>query len=106
MQPQESAKHGLQKRLEEELKRLKSKLGLAGRLRVVWNPKTSSEETHGMVNDSPIHIFDDEEEEALDTLRHEYVEYVLTHEFLEPRIFEAKAHRRADFLVDILASLI
>jgi len=39
-------------------------------------------------------------------LKHEYVEYVLTQEFLELRIFEAKAHRRADALVDILASLL
>jgi len=59
-----------------------------------------------MVKDSTIFVFDIEWEEALRTLKHEYVEYVLTHEFLEPRIFEAKAHRRADALVDIITNLI
>jgi hypothetical protein len=95
-----------QKRLESELKRLKTKVGLAGHLQVAWDPRPSSEETHGMVKGSTIFVFDVDEEEAVFTLRHEYVEYVLTHEFLTPRIFEAKAHRRADALVDIIASLI
>ena len=55
---------------------------------------------------SIIFVFDVDEEEALRTLRHEYVEYVLTNEFLTPRLFEAKAHRRSDALVDIIADLI
>lgn len=101
----EATKQGMQKRLEEELKRLKARVGLAGHLRVVWDQK-SPEEEHGMVKDSTIFVFDVDEEEALRTLRHEYIEYVLTNEFLTPRIFEAKAHRRTDALVDILASLI
>ena len=96
----------MQKKLEEELERLKARVGLAGHLRVVWIPQPTSEETHGMVKDSTILVFDTNEKEALRTLKHEYLEYVLTHEFLEPRIFEAKAHRRADALVDIIANLI
>lgn len=95
-----------QKRLERELKRLKAKVGLAGHLRVVWNPQSSSDELHGMVKGSTIFVFDVDEEEALLTLKHEYTEYVLTHEFLTPRIFEAKSHRRSDALVDIIANLI
>ena len=96
----------MQKRLERELARLKAKVGLAGHLQVVWDPKSSFEETHGIVKGSTIFVFDVDEEEALRTLKHEYVEYVLTNEFLTPKIFEAKAHRRADALVDIIASLI
>jgi len=96
----------VQKRLDEELARLKARFSLAGHLKVVWDPQSSSEETHGMVKDSTILVFDTDEKEALRTLKHEYIEYVLTHEFLEPRIFEAKAHRRADALVDIIANLI
>jgi len=101
-----STKQRIQKRLEEELERLKAKVALAGHLRVVWAPKLSSEELYGMVKGSTIYVFNVDEESALLTLKHEYVEYILTNEFLEPRIFEAKAHRRADALVDILASLI
>jgi len=96
----------VQRRLEQELGRLKTRVGLAGHLKVIWDPKTSLKETHGIVNDSKIFIFDINHEEALRTLRHEYVEYVLTNEFLTPKIFEAKAHRRADALIDIIASLI
>jgi len=103
---EEAASRGVERvetKLEEELERLKAKVGLAGHLRVVWDPKPSSE---GMVKGSMILVFDVDEEEALRTLRHEYIEYILTNEFLTPRIFEAKAHRRSDALVDIIASLI
>ena len=96
----------VQRELERELARLKAKLGLAGHLRVVWDPRPYSQETHGMVRDETIFVFDLDMEEALRTLRHEYVEYVLTSEYLNSRIFEAKAHRRADALVDIIASLV
>ena len=92
--------------LEKEMARLKAKLGLGGYLRVVWNPRHSIDGEHGLVRGSEIHIFDEDLEEAILTLRHELVEHVLTTEFLEPRIFEAKAHRRADALVDILARLL
>ena len=102
----ESTKHRTQRRLEEELERLKAKVGLAGHLRVVWDPQSSSGETRGMVEGSTIFVFDVDEEETVFTLRHEYIEYILTHEFLTPRIFEAKAHRRSDALVDIIAGLI
>ncbi|MFH0748845.1 MAG: hypothetical protein V1915_02850 [Candidatus Bathyarchaeota archaeon] len=102
----DSLKTGTQQRLEKELERLKSKFGLAGHLSVVWDPRPSSEEVHGMVRNSTIFVFDTELEEALRTLKHEFIEYILTQEFLEPRLFEAKAHRRADALVDIIARLL
>ena len=101
-----SAKLEGQKQLESELKRLKTRLGLAGHLRVVWDPHSSSDEVQGMVKGSTIFVFDVDEEEAVFTLRHEYIEYILTQEFLTPRLFEAKAHRRSDALVDIIASLV
>lgn len=97
---------GVQKKLEEELARLKAKVGLAGELQVVWDPRPSSGETRGRVEDSIIFVFDVDKEKAMRTLKHEYVEYILTKEFLTPKIFEAKAHRRADALIDIIASLI
>jgi hypothetical protein len=99
-------KRGVQRRLEEELRRLKAKFGLAGNLGVVWSPKPSHGEDRGMASGSTILVFDSDEEAAVKTLRHEYIEYVLIHEFLEPLLFEAKLHRRADALVDIIASLV
>ena len=95
----------VQKALDNELSRLKGAFGLAGQLRVVWNPKISNE-IHGKVEGSTIIIYDADEKEALKTLKHEFVEFILTEEFLTPRIIEAKNHRRADALVDIISSLI
>ena len=104
-QTQELILHDIQRRLEIELSSLKSKFGLGGQLQVVWDPRHSFEETHGRVQGSKIFVYDVYEEEALHTLKHEYIEYILTREFLEPRIFEMKAHRRTDALVDIIVKL-
>jgi len=97
---------GLQKLLDGKLAKLKARFGLAGHLHVVWDPKFSFEETHGLVKGSTIFIFDIDEKEALHTLKHEFIEYILTHEFLSPKLFEAKSHRRADALVDIIANIL
>jgi len=95
------------KLLRKELTRLKAETGMGSNLTVVWDPKEQiPREGHGLVRGSAIHIFDMERDEALHTLRHEFWEYVLSCEFLEPRIFEAKAHRRSDAVVDVLAKLI
>jgi hypothetical protein len=95
----------VQQKLHRELRRLKTKVGLAGHLSVKWCPEILPA-VHGKVIDSMIVIHDQQCEEALRTLRHEFVEYILTHEYLTPKLFEAKAHRRADALVDILTRLI
>jgi len=79
---------------------------LAGQLGVAWNPPVSSNEIHGMMEDSIIFVFDIDEEEALKTLRHEFLEFVLTEEYLNPKIFEAKAYRRADAFIDIIARMV
>jgi hypothetical protein len=47
--------------LEDELARLKAKLGLTSHLKVAWDPKPPSEEAHGMVNGSTILVFDADE---------------------------------------------
>lgn len=97
----------IQNRLEGELTRLKAKLGLGGHLRVLWDPRDSLPGgEHGRVTGNIIHVYDRDWEEALHTVRHEFWEYILTREFLEPRVMELRLHRRGDALVDILADLI
>jgi len=96
-----------QKMLDEELARLKAKVGLAGHLKVIWEPKEvriGSES--GTVRGSTIVIHDLNINVALRTLRHEYLEYVLTEEFFIPRFFEVKSHIRVDSLVEIISKLI
>lgn len=106
MKTHEPTKREIQKILERELEKLKTKFGLAGHLRVLLNPQPSPDGTHGLVKNSRIFIFDTRMDNALHTLRHEFIEYILTSEFLESKLFELKAHRRADNLVDIIAKLV
>ena len=91
--------------LENELMRLKARFGLAGHLNVIWQPETSPE-VEGFVRGSTVYVFSSGKGQAIKTLRHEFIEYILTEEFLNPRLFEAMAHRRSDALVDIIAGLI
>ena len=95
-----------QQKLCDELVKLKAKLGLGGNLEVIWEPKPKPMEIRGEIKGSKIYIYEGDEDVALKTLKHEFLEFILTHEFLEPRLFEAKAHRRSDTLIDTLADLL
>lgn len=95
----------IQKKLKRELQRLKRKLGLLGYLQVVWQPQELSEEL-GCVKGNTIFIYARGEDEALQTLRHEVVEHLLTEHFLLPRLFESKCHRQSDRCVDLIVKLI
>ena len=80
---------------------------LAGHLQVVWDPRSIAPGGEsGTVRGSTIIIHDMNLTEALKTLRHEFLEYILTEEFIIPRFFEAKAHSRVDAFVDNLSKLI
>ena len=60
----------------------------------------------GIVKGSTIVIHDQDLTEALKTLRHEFLEHILTEEFFIPRFFEVKAHNRVDAFIDILTKQI
>ena len=93
--------------LEEELARLKARFGLAGHLQVVWDPRdVPVGGESGIVRGLTIVIHDQDLAKALKTLRHEFLEHILTEEFFIPRFFEVKAHSRVDAFVDILSELI
>jgi len=93
-------------KLKRELARLRAKLGLGGHLEVIWIPDNTKRSVHGEIVETMIQVYDEDEEEAIRTLKHEFIEYVLTNEFLLPRIVEAKEHRRSDNLIDTIAELI
>lgn len=97
---------GIQGLLNQELFRLKAKLGYGGHLQVMWKPNSNQMEVRGEVKGNTIFVYDTAEEEAVETLKHEFLEAILTSEYLESRIFEAKSHRRADRLIDVLSGLI
>jgi len=106
----------LKSRLEEELERLKGLFGLGLELRVVWMPgglkrSVDGNLLSGEVRGNVIIIYDSELEAALETLKHEFLDYVISHEIEEPykelinRLidgFEAVMYRRKERLIDRL----
>ena len=104
----------LQGRLEEELKRLSAKLGLNLDLKVVWMPdKTAS--LSGEVKDGSIYIYDVEEEKAIQTLKHEMIDYLITSKIVKPLVGllnilikarEAEIYKEKEKIVEIFSKII
>ena len=66
----------LQKRLEEELERLKKILGIND-LQVIWIPE-GDPKLSGKVEGNTIFIYEVDEEKAIDALRHEIIDYMIS----------------------------
>lgn len=108
-------KFGLEsKRLEGELERLKMDSGMGRELRVMWLPNPNSDR-HGEVKGKVIYVYDEEVEEALETLKHEFLDHHITREVVEPlieyvnmqkRIIEGLVYRRKERLVEGLSKLL
>lgn len=109
-----SGKRGsIQAMLEEELRRLKERTGLDGGLAVRWEPDPGSEK-HGEVRRSVIVVHDGDPEEAIRTLRHEFLDYHVTKGVVEPliqyvnmqkRLIEALIYERKEGLIKGLEKL-
>ncbi|GAI00946.1 unnamed protein product, partial [marine sediment metagenome] len=76
------------RKLELELERLKSVLDMAHELRLEWLPgqvkRFRGRRLSGEVLNEVIYIYDESEPMALATLKHEFIEYILTIEFTAP----------------------
>jgi len=72
----------IQKGLDEELDRLKGVMGLDQGLAVVWRPN-ANEGLSGEVKGNKIFIYEPSENEALNALRHELVDYLVS-QAIEP----------------------
>ena len=86
---------------------------MAQELELKWLPDSS--ESSGEVIDRTIYIYEEDEARALDTLRHEFIEYILSTELETPykRIinklitaFEEEMYARKERLVERLRELI
>jgi hypothetical protein len=69
-------------RLEAELEHLKKLSRLGSELRVVWEPG-SHETFAGQVKNSLIHVYEVDEKKAVETLRHEFLDYCVS-QAIEP----------------------
>ena len=70
-------KEDLQKKLEKKLQRLEKKSGFGFGLKVMWLPGFS-ETLSGEVNGDTIYIYETDEEEAIKTLKHEFLDYAIS----------------------------
>ena len=73
----ETIKHDLQKKLDKELGRLKSITEMGYELRVTWIPSFSGN-LSGEVKGDLIYIYETDEEEAIKTLKHEFLDYAIS----------------------------
>ena len=103
----------LQNILERELERLKHTLQMGYELKVVWIPGNDSK-LAGEVKGNEILIYDETEDEALETLRHEFLDYAIS-KVIEPyrevanrliSLINEEAYRRKENLIESLSQLV
>jgi hypothetical protein len=99
--------------LRHELARLKSKFKLAQELKLDWTPNEGPKS--GEVIGTKIRIYEAEPAKALETLRHEFIEYVLTCDLVAPykrlinkliSILEEEMYDRKEKLIERLQEVI
>ena len=94
--------------LELELSKLKDRFQMAQELRLEWDPDGNSKKS-GEVIGRTIYIYEEDEAKALDTLKHEFIEYILTYELVAPykklvnkliSLFEEEMYERKEKLIE------
>jgi len=102
----------LQRRLENELEKLKRKLGIND-LQVIWIPD-GDPKLSGKVEDNTIFIYEVDEERAIDALRHEVMDYMIS-KVIEPyrafanklvELMNEEAYKRKEQVIETLKKLI
>lgn len=99
--------------LEAELGRLKKILQLGYELKVSWEPNLNSK-LSGEVRGDCIYVYDQDEKDAFETLRHEFCDYAVS-KVIEPykdvtnrliTMINEDAYKKKEKLVDMLTDLI
>jgi len=103
----------LQERLEEELERLKRILKLGYELKVRCIPNSNSRNL-GEVRGDYIYVYNEDKEVALETLKHEFVDYAIS-KVIEPykevtnrliSLINEDAYKRKEKLVEALSKML
>jgi hypothetical protein len=104
----------VQAKLEDELERLKEKLNLNPNLKVAWTPDPSKD-LSGEVKDNTIYIYEVEGEKAIQALRHEVVDHLITSRIVKPLVDlinllikarEAEIYKEKEKIVETLSKII
>jgi uncharacterized protein Smg (DUF494 family) len=97
------------RRLQTELARLKKSFQMGEELRLEWSPNNGPKS--GEVTGTTVRIYEEDEAKALETLRHEFIEYLLTRDLVAPykrlinkliSLFEEEMYDRKEKLVERL----
>jgi hypothetical protein len=102
-----------QDKLFHELERLKQKLGLGHELELKWLPG-DNEKLSGEVKGNCIFIYEEQEEKAIEALRHEFLDYVISkvaepYQRIANRLIELtneETYKRKEKLVECLCKLL
>ena len=104
---------GLHNKLVKELEGLKRMLDMGHELTVEWLPG-QNEKLCGEVTGNCIYVYDEDEKAALETLKHEFLDYILS-KVVEPYekvanqligIINEEAYRRKERLIEVLSALL
>ena len=113
MGKQEATKKILSQRLEAELERLKRFSGLGLELNLVWKPNSDGA-LSGEVKNSSVYVYEVDAKKAVDTLRHEFLDYCVS-QAIQPykevtnrliRMINEDAYRRKERIVEALVKLL
>jgi hypothetical protein len=111
---QAKEKMSLELMLDKELRRLQAILPLEEPLQVKWVPEPRSQ-VSGEVIDNTIMVYEADLDEALETLRHEYVDCLLSRKLVDPlvalinaltKVREAEIYRGKERIVDFFSELL
>lgn len=103
----------LDSKLEAELERLKRLLGLCHHLNVKWVPNNNGN-LSGEVKGDCIYVYEEEEKSALETLRHEFLDYAVS-QVIEPykevtnrliSMINEDAYKRKERLIEAICRLL
>jgi hypothetical protein len=106
-------KNSLQDKLEDELEELKKKVNYGHELKVIWLPSYDSK-LSGEVKNNTIYIYESSEDEAIETLRHEFVDYIVS-QAIEPyklvinkliQLLNETAYEKKEKVVETLVKLL
>lgn len=100
--------------LEKELETLKKLTGTGMDLRLLWLPLEEPDK-HGEVKGETIFIYDKDEEMAFRTLRHEFFDYMISKNIVDPLVMyiniqksliDKLIYERKEFIVEKLVDLL
>jgi len=113
MGKQAPSKELCNRRLEAELEQLKRLSGIGFELKVVWEPSTDRV-LSGEVKNNSVFVYEVDEEKAVKTLRHEFLDYCIS-QAIQPykdvsnmliRVVNDDAYKRKERIVEALMKLL